>query len=65
MDGARAAASGRPRSGPLKNTPAQNLLRAWENASTLLSKGEALNVDRGQILSALNFDMAPLLRARS
>lgn len=64
MDSARAAASQRSRSGPLKDASAQNLLRAWETASTLLSRGEALNVDRGQILAALNFDMAPLLRSR-
>lgn len=55
-DAARRSGAGGAIEGPLAGLPAQNLVRAWENLSSLSRRGDALNFDRGQLLNAMAYD---------
>ena len=63
-DAARARARNAELEGPLAGTEASNILSAWEAISSLAGRGEALNVDRGQLISAIAYDMCAALTAR-
>lgn len=56
-DGARAAGRGAALDGPLAGAAPSALVDAWERVSTLAVRGDALNLDRAQIVSAMGHDM--------
>lgn len=60
-DGARAAARGKVLDGPLKDLSAAPLLSAYEQLTALSTRGEALNLDRGQIIQAMSYDLRAAL----
>ena len=62
-DGARAAGRGGALDGPLAGATPTALVDAWERLSTLAARGEALNLDRSQIVSAMGHDMKQCLGA--
>ena len=57
LDAARRGARRHDLEGPLAGVPTQHLLTAWEASSALCARGEALNVDRAQLISALGHDL--------
>lgn len=59
-DGARAAARGRP---ALASPSA--LLSAWETATSLIARGEGLNLDRAQLVHALAHDIRAALKSEA
>lgn len=44
---------------------AGDLLNAWQAVSALAGRGEALNIDRGQLIEAMAFDMRAALRQKA
>lgn len=62
-DGARAAGRGAVLDGPLAGAAPTALVDAWERVSTLAARGDALNLDRAQIVSAMGHDMKQCLGA--
>lgn len=56
-DGARVAGRGDALEGPLAGAAPSALVDAWERLSTLAARGDALNLDRAQIVSAMGHDM--------
>ena len=61
-DAARAAGHGRTIDGPLSGVDASALVEAWERLSALAARGEALNLDRAQIVSGMGHDLKEILR---
>ncbi len=47
------------------NAGAGDLLEAWQAVSALVGRGEALNLDRGQLLEAAAFDLRLALKQRA
>lgn len=60
-DAARMAATNGAAAGFENATPSA-LLEAWQKLSTLASRGEALNLDRAQLIEAMGFDLRTTLR---
>ncbi|MEM9014835.1 MAG: DNA polymerase III subunit delta' [Pseudomonadota bacterium] len=60
-DAARRSASEGQSSGPLAKFSVPQLLAAHEAASSLLARGEALNLDRRQLCEALAYDLSAAL----
>jgi len=56
-DAARAGASGEALEGPLAGAAPQALLEAWEQLTALVNRGEALNLDRSQLIGAMAHDL--------
>lgn len=56
-DAARAAALGQEASAHMKPKRPEALLTAWETLSALCARGEALNLDRGQLIAAMAHDL--------
>lgn len=63
-DAARACGRGAELQGPLSGAPADALLYGWEQVSTLAAQGDALNLDRQQIVAAMAHDLGRILGAR-
>ncbi|WP_411818205.1 DNA polymerase III subunit delta' [Hyphococcus sp. DH-69] len=61
-DGARSAALGMPHKMFPKNISAGALLEGWENLSRLVVRGEAVNLDRGQLIMAMAHDLRSSMR---
>ncbi len=53
-DAARASAAGDPVSGPFANVAPAQLVAAFEQLSTFLTRGEAVNLDRSQMIGAMH-----------
>ncbi|MFC2953156.1 DNA polymerase III subunit delta' [Marinicaulis aureus] len=47
------------------NADAGDLLEAWQAVTALMGRGEALNLDRGQLLEAVAFDMRHALKRKA
>ncbi|MEM8771144.1 MAG: DNA polymerase III subunit delta' [Pseudomonadota bacterium] len=62
-DAARAVGRGRALQGPLSGARPEALLECWEMIGPLVSRGDALNLDRSQIVTALAHDMQRILRS--
>jgi DNA polymerase III subunit delta' len=62
-DGARAAACGATLEGPLAGAAPASLLSAHEQLTTLAERGDALNLDRGQLIAAMAYDLRAALAA--
>lgn len=62
-DAARAAGRGASLDGPLAGVTPPALLDAWEQLSELAARGDALNLDRSQIVSAMGHDLKQILGA--
>ncbi len=62
-DAARAAGRGQTVAGPLAGATPSALIEAWERLSTLAARGDALNLDRAQIVSAMGHDLKQILGA--
>jgi len=58
---ARAAARGEQAPAPLAGAAPDALLAAWEQLSELSARGDALNLDRGQLVSAMAHDLRAAL----
>lgn len=58
---ARLAARGEAAPAPLTGAAPAALLAAWERVSALASRGEALNLDRGQLIAAMACDLREAL----
>ncbi len=63
-DAARASATGQTLEGPLTGAEPSALIVAWENLSTLAGRGEALNLDRAQLVTAMGYDLHAALASR-
>lgn len=63
-DAARAAATQGAAQG-FEGADASDLLNAWQAAAALAGRGEALNLDRGQLIEAMAFDMRAALKQRA
>ncbi len=62
-DAARAAGRGVVLDGPLVGVAPNALVDAWERLSSLAARGEALNLDRSQVVSAMGHDLKQILNA--
>ncbi len=62
-DGARAAACRTALEGPLEGAAPASLLDAFEQLKTLAERGDALNLDRGQLIAAMAYDLRAALAA--
>ena len=62
MRDARLAAKGASLATIKTNVSANAIVGAWEHTRDLISRGEGLNLDRGQLLNALAFDLGRILR---
>ena len=62
-DAARAAARGDEVSGALAGARPSALIEAWERLSSLAARGEALNLDRTQLVNAMGYDLNEILGA--
>jgi len=62
-DAARAGARGRAIDGPLSGISPAELADAWERLAHLASRGETLNLDRAQIVSAMGHDLNRIFEA--
>ena len=62
-DAARATARGKELAGPLAGVKSVALVEAWERLSTLAARGEALNLDRAQLVNAMGHDLNEALGA--
>lgn len=62
-DAARAGARGRAIDGPLSGISPSDIIDAWERLAHLASRGETLNLDRAQIVSAMGHDLYRILEA--
>ncbi len=60
-DAARCVARGLDAPAPLAGASAAALLTAWERISALAARGEALNLDRGQLVAAMAYDLRAAL----
>ena len=60
-DAARAGACGASVEGPLADSQPPAVLIAWEQLNTLTGRGEALNLDRGQLITAMAYDLRAAL----
>ncbi len=60
---ARSAARGNELEGPLMGARPPALIDAWERLSSLGARGEALNLDRSQIVNAMGYDLHESLGA--
>ena len=60
-DAARRAARGLDAPAPLAGASPAALLTAWERVSALAARGEALNLDRGQLVAAMAYDLRAAL----
>lgn len=60
-EGARNAALGEACE-TFPDTAASSLLAGWESLSALVARGEALNIDRGQLINAMTYDLSAALR---
>lgn len=58
---ARTAVRGAKAPEPLAGTPPAALLAAWEAVFELAARGEGLNLDRGQLIAAMAYDMRAAL----
>lgn len=63
-EGARENARGNPHA-ILASVSPQQLLEAWEQAVRLLAQGEGLNLDRGQLIRALGYDLSAIFSDRA
>lgn len=64
-DAARAGAREGSIEGPLSGASASDLLEGWARLTRLIARGDALNLDRSQLVSAMAYDLGKILRARS
>ncbi len=62
-DAARAAAGGREVEGPLQGLTPAAILNAYEQLSSLAVRGEGLNLDRIQLITAMAYDLRRALAA--
>ena len=62
-DAARAGAGGTELEGPLAGAAPAAILSAWEQLTNLAGRGEALNLDRGQLINAMAYDLRAALAA--
>ncbi len=60
-DAARTAGRGGAVDGPLAGATPPALIDAWERLSALAARGEALNLDRAQIVSAMGHDLKHII----
>lgn len=60
-DAARVAGRAGPVEGPLKGARPESLVEGWEHITALAARGEGLNLDRSQLVSAMAFDLARIL----
>ncbi len=63
-DAARSAATGSPGS-LFPNVSPAALVSAWEETATLMSRGEGLNLDRGQLIYAIAYDLRASIASRA
>ncbi len=63
-DGARCVARGE-QADILAGADASALLAGWEALSALVARGEALNLDRGQLINAMAFDLRVALKRQA
>lgn len=63
-DAARAAGRGIQIQGPLAGVAPAALIEGWEQVTTLVARGDGLNLDRGQIIAAMAFDLQRTLAGR-
>lgn len=62
-EAARAAARGADLEGPLADLSPAALLSAYEQLSSLVRRGDALNLDRAQLIAAMAYDLRAALAA--
>lgn len=62
-DAARASARGDELAGPLAGAKSPVLVKAWERLSSLAARGDALNLDRAQLVNAMGYDLNEILGA--
>jgi hypothetical protein len=63
-DAARASGRGRALKGPLAGLGPVALLEGWEQVCTLAARGDALNLDRSQLVTAMAYDLRRTFEAR-
>ena len=63
-DAARASGRGRAVEGPLAGAAPAALVEGWEQLSMLAERGEALNLDRAQVVTAMAHDLKAILGGR-
>ena len=61
-DAARAEARGNSVDGPLRGIRADRLIDGWRALNDVAGRGSALNLDRGQILHAMSYDLRAALQ---
>lgn len=64
-DAARSRARGEEAKAPLADASVDRLLDAWEKLTTLSARGDALNLDRGQLVFAMGRDLRASLQGRA
>ena len=60
-DAARAAGRGQVLKGPLADITPGALIKGWEQVTQMVARGDGLNLDRGQIIAAMAFDLRRIL----
>ena len=64
-DAAQIGAVGKQIRGPLAGCAVADLVDALDLVQTLLARGEGLNLDRGQLIKAIFYDLTQSLRPRA